>query len=58
VPALVAAGYRVWASDQRGYNLSDKPRGICHYTIPVLAADVIGLIDAAGRPQAHIISHN
>ena len=58
LPALVAAGYRVWAPDQRGYNLSDKPRGIRSYTIPVLAADVIGLIDAAGRRQAHIISHD
>lgn len=58
LPALVAAGYRVWVPDQRGYNLSAKPRGIRNYTIPVLAADVIGLIDAAGRPQAHIIGHD
>ncbi|RYY09471.1 MAG: alpha/beta fold hydrolase, partial [Cytophagaceae bacterium] len=58
LPALVAAGYRVWAPDQRGYNLSDKPRGIRPYTIPVLAADAIGLLDAAGRRQAHVISHD
>ncbi|MGI4736554.1 MAG: alpha/beta fold hydrolase [Janthinobacterium lividum] len=58
LPALVAAGYWVWAPDQRGYNLSDKPRGIRNYTIPVLANDVLGLIDAAGRRQAHIISHD
>jgi pimeloyl-ACP methyl ester carboxylesterase len=57
-PALVAAGYRVWIPDQRGYNLSDKPRGIRRYTILELAADVIGLIDAAGRRQAHLISHD
>ena len=25
IPALAAAGFRVWAPDQRGYNLSDKP---------------------------------
>ena len=28
IPALAAVGYRVWAPDQRGYNLSDKPTGI------------------------------
>ena len=28
IPALVEAGFQVWAPDQRGYNLSDKPRGI------------------------------
>ena len=26
MPALVEAGYRVWAPDQRGYNLSEKPK--------------------------------
>jgi pimeloyl-ACP methyl ester carboxylesterase len=58
LPALVAAGYRVWVPDQRGYNLSDKPRGIRNYIIPVLANDVLGLIDAAGRRQVHLISHD
>ena len=57
-PVLRRAGLRTLVPDQRGYNLSDKPRGIRPYTIPVLAADVIGLIDAAGRQQAHIISHD
>ncbi len=28
---LAAQGYRVWAPDQRGYNLSDKPNGIDAY---------------------------
>ena len=58
LPALVAAGYRVWVPDQRGYNLSDKLRGISNYTIPKLAADVMGLLDAAGRRQAHLIGHD
>ena len=54
LPALVDAGYRVWAPDQRGY----EPRGVRNYITPVLVADVIGLLDAAGREQAHIISHD
>ena len=33
IPYLVSAGYRVWAPDQRGYNLSDKPDGIIAYTL-------------------------
>ena len=56
--ALAAAGYRVWAPDQRGYNLSDKPPGIAAYTLPTLAADIIGLLDAAGVAQASIIGHD
>jgi pimeloyl-ACP methyl ester carboxylesterase len=55
---LAAAGYRVWVPDQRGYNLSDKPSGIRPYTLPTLAADIIGLIDAAGRPQASLVGHD
>lgn len=58
LPVLAAAGYRVWAPDQRGYNLSDKPVGIREYTLPKLAADIIGLLDAAGRPQASLVGHD
>src|SRR4029079_19040477 len=32
-PALVAAGYRVWAPDQRGYATSDKPSRVRDYTL-------------------------
>jgi pimeloyl-ACP methyl ester carboxylesterase len=58
LPALVAAGYRVWVPDQRGYNLSDKPLGIAAYALPTLAADIIGLLDAAGVQQASIVGHD
>lgn len=56
--ALGAAGYRVWAPDQRGYNLSEKPPGVAAYTLDTLAADVIGLIDATGRAQVSLVSHD
>ena len=55
---LAAEGYRVWAPDQRGYNLSDKPDGIAAYNIDELAADVIGLIDAAGQKQVVLVGHD
>ena len=58
IPALAAAGYRVWAPDQRGYNLSDKPKGIDAYTLDQLVADVIGLIDAAGCAKAYLVGHD
>ena len=55
---LAAHGYRVWAPDQRGYNLSDKPRGIGAYTIDALAEDVLGLIHAAGASRVHVVGHD
>ena len=58
IPYLAAAGYRVWAPDQRGYNLSDKPDGIAAYTLDELAADVIGLMDAAGQETAFVVGHD
>ena len=58
IPYLASAGYRVWAPDQRGYNLSDKPDGIAEYTLDLLAADVIGLIDAAGQQKVFLVGHD
>ena len=51
-------GYRVWAPDQRGYNLSDKPQGTRAYRVDTLAADVLGLIAAAGRERAFVVAHD
>lgn len=56
--ALAGAGYRVWVPDQRGYNDSDKPVGIREYTIDKLAADVVGLIDAAGEERVRLVGHD
>jgi len=58
IPYLAAAGYRVWAPDQRGYNISDKPEGIAAYTLDELAADVIGLMDAAGEEKVFMVGHD
>src|SRR4028119_1123949 len=55
---LAAAGFRVVAPDQRGYGLSDKPRGLDAYNLDRLAGDVIGLIDALGRDRAHVVGHD
>ncbi len=55
---LADAGFRVLAPDQRGYNRSDKPEGIAAYALDVLAADVVGLIDANGWSQAALVGHD
>lgn len=57
-PALAGAGFRVWAPDQRGYNLSEKPRGVRNYDLDTLSRDVVGLIDAAGAAKAHVAGHD
>ena len=44
------AGFRVVVPDQRGYHLSDKPRGARAYDLDTLAADVVGL---ARQSMAH-----
>lgn len=55
---LAKLGYRVWVPDQRGYNLSEKPSGVAAYRHKQLAADVIGLIEAAGEQEAIIVGHD
>jgi pimeloyl-ACP methyl ester carboxylesterase len=55
---LAEGGFRVWAPDQRGYNLSDKPRGISAYRLDELACDVLGLIDAAGAEKCCLAGHD
>jgi len=55
---MVEAGFRVWAPDQRGYNLSDKPQGIAAYRLDELARDILGLIDAAGVERCYLAGHD
>ena len=54
ISALVEAGFRVIAPDQRGYNLSDKPNGIFSYDVDILAKDIIGLLDHFGIEKTYL----
>ncbi len=56
-PDLIAAGFRVWAPDLRGYNLSDRPAAVAAYRLSTLVDDVAGLIAAAGRPVC-LVGHD
>ena len=58
IPALVNAGYRVIASDLRGYGASDAPEGVDAYAINILRDDVIGLLDALGIERAYLVGHD
>ncbi|MDQ0464162.1 pimeloyl-ACP methyl ester carboxylesterase [Caulobacter ginsengisoli] len=55
---LAAAGFRVAAPDQRGYNLSDKPTGAKAYRLDALAADVLALADALGAQTFSLVGHD
>ncbi|HUO87157.1 MAG TPA: alpha/beta fold hydrolase [Thermoanaerobaculia bacterium] len=55
---LAAAGLHVVAPDQRGYALSDKPRGIGSYRLDRLAEDAAALIEAFGAERAHVVGHD
>jgi epoxide hydrolase 4 len=58
IPALARAGFHVVAPDMRGYNLSDKPRGVQSYRVPTLVEDVAGLIRACGATKATVVGHD
>jgi pimeloyl-ACP methyl ester carboxylesterase len=59
IPALAAAGFRVVAPDQRGYDLSDKPARVSAYGIRTLASDVAALVDRlGGGERANVIGHD
>lgn len=58
IPALVEAGYRVIVPDQRGYNLSDKPKGVSAYRVNELVNDIVGLIDALEYEKVNLVGHD
>jgi len=58
IPALVEAGCRVIVPDQRGSNLSDKPKNVKEYDIYTLVDDIIGLIDALGYEKVNLVGHD
>lgn len=54
----LAKDQEVVAIDQRGYNLSDKPKGIPAYDMSRLVEDVAAVIRARGRTKAVIVGHD
>jgi pimeloyl-ACP methyl ester carboxylesterase len=50
--------YYAVAIDQRGYNLSDKPKGVESYDMRLLVGDVAAVIKHLGREKAIIVGHD
>lgn len=46
------------AIDQRGYNLSDKPKGVENYDVRLLVGDVAAVIKSLGKEKAIIVGHD
>jgi len=58
IPALAAAGYRVIAPNQRGYDGSPGPEAVEDYDIFHLTGDLIGLLDHYGHEKAVFVGHD
>jgi pimeloyl-ACP methyl ester carboxylesterase len=54
----VKAGCRVIVPDQRGYNLSDKPKGVKAYCVDNLVEDIAGLINALDYQKVNVVGHD
>ena len=51
----LAKDHEVVAIDQRGYNLSDRPKGVENYDMKLLVSDVAAVIRARGRERAIVV---
>ena len=58
IEPLAAAGFRVVAIDQRGFNRSDKPREKEDYATQHVVEDVAAVIRQEGYAHAHIVGHD
>jgi pimeloyl-ACP methyl ester carboxylesterase len=56
-PFFESQNYHVVTPDQRGYNLSEKPKTLDDYAYDTLAQDIQALIDALGK-KVWLIGHN
>ncbi|MFC7310792.1 alpha/beta fold hydrolase [Streptomyces monticola] len=58
VPALNLAGLRTIAPNQRGYSPGARPDAVEEYALPLLAGDVLGILDELGLESAHVVGHD
>jgi epoxide hydrolase 4 len=58
IPALVSAGFAVFAPDLRGYNDSDKPQHRGAYHMKHLVEDVAAVVGDTGCGRVHIVGHD
>jgi pimeloyl-ACP methyl ester carboxylesterase len=58
IEPLAAAGFRLIVPDQRGYNLSSKPRGTSSYALTELVSDVIAIADQLSQQKIILAGHD
>ncbi|WP_448651342.1 alpha/beta fold hydrolase [Pseudomonas fluorescens] len=58
IPALAAAGYRVFAPEMRGYGESSSPAEIADYELLTLCADIRQAMDHFGHEQVAMAGHD
>jgi len=58
IPALVAAGYRVFAPQMRGYGQSSSPAEVADYDLLTLCADIQQAMDHFGHEQVVMVGHD
>ena len=56
--ALGDNGLRAIAPDMRGYGRTDAPRDPAQYTMKILCADMVGLLDALDIEKAVFVGHD
>ena len=54
----LAPSFQVVAMDNRGYNLSDKPKGAENYDMRLLVGDVAAVIRHFGKQKAIVVGHD
>jgi pimeloyl-ACP methyl ester carboxylesterase len=52
------AGLRCIAPDQRGYSSGARPDGAEAYSLDLLVADALGMLDGLGWRHAHVVGHD
>ncbi len=58
IHALASVGFRVIVPDQRGYNLSDKPKGKAKYRMNIRTQDILGLADSLDLDRFYLAGHD
>jgi pimeloyl-ACP methyl ester carboxylesterase len=56
--AVLSKTRHVLAIDLRGFNKSDKPKGLDNYAIPLLVEDVVAVLEETGKKKAVICGHD
>jgi pimeloyl-ACP methyl ester carboxylesterase len=58
IPALVEAGFRAVAPDQRGFGESDRPDAVDAYALPNMLGDVVAVLDTLDVERVSVVGHD